>query len=529
MNGQWPVPRGNDISTFGVDPEYYYVPYATSSIHFPENVDTAALYPEKSFEYTLFDGTVRDVQCFIPGEAKEAARFGCPQPFVNPIDDNHVESCIQPCPVQAYTDEEYSVMWAISNGIGIIGLSLNLFMTCTWMIAGKRIRSKLPYQLKFCVFAGLLFGMLGTLPSLILKYDLPCECDTEECTGTSTVCAINRASIYILLSILINLCALTFKLAHAIVGSKRRLHQGTLNFFCTAIPILLAILGYALEGGSNEGENSKLNTARHAFSCSMRFDDMETEWLLLWCHFLWSGIFSMCFCFVSWRQIGIVSRGASLNKSGKSTDASNSRRRLLRIAVMVTVCLLLNAIATLSTSAKLSEWSRTADISLACHIKETAFSRDWETYGLNEEETTAVCSKEDANEVALGPACATDCFWYPPITIGGLTCEPEGEGASTFEERLEFKASAEAQFTTYDIFNACDCPCVSLIQIERPSVVMLTLAHVAQALVVVIVGVNMGFRKENMLIWKTFLRGRNTKGASSAAVSAFDVENKGYD
>ena len=26
------------------------------------------------------------------------------------------------------------------------------------MIAGKRIRSKLPYQLKFCVFAGLLFG-----------------------------------------------------------------------------------------------------------------------------------------------------------------------------------------------------------------------------------------------------------------------------------------------------------------------------------------------------------------------------------
>jgi hypothetical protein len=45
----------------------------------------------------------------------------------------------------------------------------------------------------------------------------------------------------------------------------------TLNAFSTMVPILLAIVGYALDGELEGGENAKLNTARHAFSCSMRY------------------------------------------------------------------------------------------------------------------------------------------------------------------------------------------------------------------------------------------------------------------
>jgi hypothetical protein len=81
-----------------------------------------------------------------------------------------VGGCIQACPVQAYTDGEYTTMWGISNGIGLIGFSFNLFMACTWLIAGKKHFDKVPYQLKFCVFAGLLFSLVATLPSLALKY-----------------------------------------------------------------------------------------------------------------------------------------------------------------------------------------------------------------------------------------------------------------------------------------------------------------------------------------------------------------------
>jgi hypothetical protein len=45
------------------------------------------------------------VPCFIPGEEKEISATECPDPFVTPLADGHVEPCVQPCPVQAYTDE----------------------------------------------------------------------------------------------------------------------------------------------------------------------------------------------------------------------------------------------------------------------------------------------------------------------------------------------------------------------------------------------------------------------------------------
>jgi hypothetical protein len=69
-------------------------------------------------------------------------------------------------------------MWAIKNGIELVGLSLNLLLSSTWVVAGNL--SKQPFQVKFCVGAGLLLGAIGTLPSLALKYELPCECETEE-------------------------------------------------------------------------------------------------------------------------------------------------------------------------------------------------------------------------------------------------------------------------------------------------------------------------------------------------------------
>ena len=169
MFGQWPkqAPTNGLVS-------------GTVAAFFPENMDTNSLYPLDSSVFTFEDGTTTAVPCFIPGEAQEIPKVSCPYPFVNPIAGQHFQSCVQPCPVQAYTDNEYTWMWGIGNVIGIVGLLLNLFMACTWFIAGKKCLAKQPYQLKFCVFSGVIYGMVGTLPSLILKYDLACDCPTEE-------------------------------------------------------------------------------------------------------------------------------------------------------------------------------------------------------------------------------------------------------------------------------------------------------------------------------------------------------------
>ena len=89
-------------------------------------------------------------------------------------------------------------------------------------------------------------------------------------TGASAMCAINRIGIYILLSILINLSVLMFEMASALVSQDGHKNRVELNILSTTVPILLPILGYALEVDIDEGDNAKLNLARHAFSCSMR-------------------------------------------------------------------------------------------------------------------------------------------------------------------------------------------------------------------------------------------------------------------
>ena len=88
--------------------------------------------------------------------------------------------------------------------------------------------------------------------------------------GSSTMCAVNRISVYILLSILINLCALMYQIASALLKATAHKSKGALNFLCVAIPVLLAVLGFALEDDGDDVENAQLNIARHAFSCEMR-------------------------------------------------------------------------------------------------------------------------------------------------------------------------------------------------------------------------------------------------------------------
>ena len=41
-------------------------------------------------------------------------------------------NCSQPCPVNAYTTEEYTVMWLVTAIVSTIGLILNIYMAVTW-------------------------------------------------------------------------------------------------------------------------------------------------------------------------------------------------------------------------------------------------------------------------------------------------------------------------------------------------------------------------------------------------------------
>ena len=198
-------------------------------------------------------------------------------------------------------------MWAGSNAVGLIGLVLNVYMCMTWSdhtsyllllsllicmyhsysyypldhfclvwlcryLGGKKVFLAVPYQVKACVFVGLLYSIVGTLPSLIMKYDLPCsECNTEEwwckiifplrilllfvtrvlfstwclSTGKGPLCAINRSSIFFLLSLQIHLCDLVRSLYVDITVENQRRSQGLIwKVLSVGIPCLLMAISY---------------------------------------------------------------------------------------------------------------------------------------------------------------------------------------------------------------------------------------------------------------------------------------------
>jgi hypothetical protein len=97
------------------------------------------------------------------------------------------------------------------------------------------------------------------------------------------MCVINRASIYLLLAIMISLCCLTHELyssirSRAVDKKKKKI----LHLFCLGFPIVLVSIGYALDTNDPDVGNAVLNVARHGFKCSMRFASMPLEWAFVW-------------------------------------------------------------------------------------------------------------------------------------------------------------------------------------------------------------------------------------------------------
>jgi hypothetical protein len=92
------------------------------------------------------------------------------------------------------------------------------------------------------------------------------------------VCAMNRISVYILLSILVNLCGLMCLIASKMCNKNTS--ANLVKNLGLSVPAFLAFVGHALEADKHDiSENTQLNIARHAFSCSMRFDSAASAML----------------------------------------------------------------------------------------------------------------------------------------------------------------------------------------------------------------------------------------------------------
>jgi hypothetical protein len=211
--------------------------YFQSSLFFPRGMATEALFPDVSSTYTDPDtGTQYESPCYKPKANTSTEAVLCPFPFVKPQTDKFIGkvNCIKPCPVQvlsargfaslplplplpshlcvlpcrlvsypvgllcpvwvalidalslslslsvgyiylyqAYTDEEYHTMWVVSSVPAVLGFVFNIFMATTWFLEGRHAFKSVSFNLKMCVGCGLLYGIIDTIPVLVLGDELP--------------------------------------------------------------------------------------------------------------------------------------------------------------------------------------------------------------------------------------------------------------------------------------------------------------------------------------------------------------------
>ncbi len=211
--------------------------------------------------------------------------------------------CTQSCPAAAYADEEYTQMWAASNSIGLIALLLNLFLVMTWYIilcllpicifhrfialfcvsllmwmqvsrkkkvlSSCSIPSKDVYvrspPVRRCGNSSVnnfkvRFTLLGMQNGRMVKLEnlqTPTLCYFYNSsvlswflsTGNGIMCAANRSSVFILLSIQIHLCDLSRALYTVIsvgtnVESKTKVQTRICRVLSMGLPILLLVISY---------------------------------------------------------------------------------------------------------------------------------------------------------------------------------------------------------------------------------------------------------------------------------------------
>jgi hypothetical protein len=92
---------------------------------FPVGMSPEALYPDTASSYTDPDsGRLYDeVPCHhLPEYAID--ELVCPDGFLPPIDPSNPRRCLLPCPVPAFTESQYTTMWAAYSAVGTRGVWL---------------------------------------------------------------------------------------------------------------------------------------------------------------------------------------------------------------------------------------------------------------------------------------------------------------------------------------------------------------------------------------------------------------------
>ena len=128
-------------------------------------------------------------------------------------------------------------------------------------------------------------------------------------------------------------------------------------------------------------------------------------------HFVWAGAAVVVFSSLSAALMAKLARKiqskAETGKSDMELKVHDQKMRVLRIAVMTSVCLLVNTVVTVMTSVTLEDWSKAPDLYIQCDKFDNWDTRNFSFYGI--EAGDKVCTLQDASRDGLMGGRSTDC------------------------------------------------------------------------------------------------------------------------
>jgi hypothetical protein len=166
------------------------------------------------------------------------------------------------------------------------------------------------------------------------------------------------------------------------------------------------------------------------------------------------------------------------------------KRRLFRIALLTTICLLVQGTITILISSTLEEWNDSSEAWLYCTLHDNGVFRNWELYGHTDGDV--VCTDTDIDRRGLEIVFGLTLAQKNPLTQD-VQCTSDCI-FNDLHNRPVCDVSAYVWNEVTHTTLGCICSCDDIVQIEKPSVLAMTLSHLAQSLVVAIVGLNMGLR-----------------------------------
>jgi hypothetical protein len=216
----------------------------------------------------------------------------CPSPYLkNPhadlesaLSNTGVRSklCVQPCPSFVFDDEENHRMWHSYVLPGCMALALNFCALLAMMSNKREWNASIDLNTRFLVLGSLCHGLIGALPVVLYKTDLPCSCETEDCFDDGTVCFINKMSIAVLHVIMMGISLKMVRVYYQILKETRLDRSLKYELYCVAIAAVIFVVSLAVEDRSYENELHNFHLARSAFLCRVRFPSFRAEFVLVY-------------------------------------------------------------------------------------------------------------------------------------------------------------------------------------------------------------------------------------------------------